>query len=87
MSDREVTKTGKNKDGDITILGNSSAIWSPKYKSMAILEIEANVHRYFVKIGDDKVDIQVVNDLINGKYLRTDLDKTTSNNLNDLPDC
>jgi hypothetical protein len=68
-------------------LCNSSAIWSPKNKYIAILEIEANVHRYFVKVGNDEVDIQVVNDLIKGKYLRTDPDKTTSNNLNELPDC
>ncbi len=87
MADREVTKIGKNEDGDITILCNSQAIWSPKNKYIAILEIEADVHRYFIKSGDDEIDIHVVNDLIKGKYLRTDVDKTISNNLNDLPDC
>jgi len=87
MADREVKRTRKAKDGDITALCNSSTLWSPKLKSMAILEIEENIHRYFVKVGDDEVDIHVVNDRLKGKYLRTDPDETTGNNLDDLPDC
>ncbi len=86
MADREVTHTIKSKKGDISALCNSTAIWNPKLKSMAILEIEDNIHRYFVKIEDDEVDIHVVTDRLKGKYLRTDPDKTTSNNLHDLPD-
>ena len=87
MANRKVTKTGKNEDGDIIILYNASTIWSPKYKNLAMLEIEAGVHRYYVKIGDDEVDIRVANDLFTGKYLSTDPDKTTRNILKDLPDC
>ena len=87
MADREVNRTSKDNDGDIAALCNSSTLWSPKLKSMAILEIEENIHRYFVKVGDNEVDIHVVNDPLKGKYLRTDPDKTTSNNLDDLPDC
>lgn len=54
---------------------------------MAILEIEENIHRYFIRVGKDEVDIHVINDRLKGKYLRTDPDKTKRNNLNDLPDC
>ncbi len=86
MSAREVTQTMKSKKGDISALCNSNTLWNPKLKSMAILEIEDNIHRYFVKIEDDEVDIHVVTDRLKGKYLRTDPDKTTSNNLDDLPD-
>ena len=53
---------------------------------MAILEIEENIHRYFVNVDNKEIDIHVVNDLLKNKYLRTDPDKTTSNNLDDLPD-
>ena len=87
MADREVTRTRKDKDGDIVALCNSKEVWSPKLKSMAILEIEEKIHRYFVKVDREEVDIHVVNDRLKGKYLRTDPDKTTINNLDDLPDC
>lgn len=87
MAYREVTKTKKDKYGDITALCNSTAAWSPKLKSMAIMEIEENIHRYFVKVDTKEVAVHVVNDLLRGKYLRTDKDETTRNNLDDLPDC
>ena len=87
MADREVTQSMKSKKGDIIALCNSTTLWSPKIKSFAILEIEENIHRYFIKVGDDEVEIHVVNDRLKGKYLRTDPDKTTNNNLQNLPDC
>jgi len=37
--------------------------------------------------GLDRVDIEVVDDDEKGKYLRTDPDETTENNLDNLPDC
>ncbi len=86
-ADREVTQSMKSRKGNITALCNSDAIWSPKLKSMAILEIEESIHRYFVKIDDVELDIHVVTDRLKGKYLRTDPDKTSRNNLDDLPDC
>ncbi len=87
MANREVKRTRKNKDGDIVALCNSSELWSTKFKSMAILEIEEKIHRYFVKVDNEEVDIHVVNDRLKGKYLRTDPNQTTNNNLYDLPDC
>lgn len=47
MADREVTKTSKDKNGDIFALNNSTALWSPKLKSIAILEIEGNISQIF----------------------------------------
>lgn len=87
MADREITSTIKNKNGDIAGLCNSSELWSPKLKSMAIYEIEDHIHRYYIIIGNEIVYIHVVNDPFKGKYLRTDPDKTTKNNLLELPDC
>lgn len=87
MSNRQVTATGKDKDGDITRLCNSNSFWSPRSKADAIHDIEMGLHRYFVRINYlDEVDIKVITR--NGKkYLRTDPDKTPSNNLDNLPDC
>lgn len=87
MIDRKVTKSGKDNDGDITALCNPDVWWSPRQKADAISDIESGSYRYFVKVSNNEVDIHVVDDPNKGKYLRTDPDKTTSNNLDDLPDC
>lgn len=86
MADRRVTKSKKDEDGDITVLCNDAASWSPRHKRDAIADIDSRVHRYFVDLGRNEVDVIVVDDP-GGKYLRTDPDKSTKNNLDDLPDC
>lgn len=87
MADRRVTHSGKDKDGDITKLCNPGETWSPRNKSNAISDIETHQHSYYVQAaGGNRVDIHVVHGP-NGKYLRTDPDRTSRNNLDDLPDC
>jgi hypothetical protein len=86
MADREVTRTGKDSSNVITTLCNSSATWSPRTKGDAIRDIESGDHTYHVKWPEKRTEIHVVNGA-NGKYLRTDRDSTTRNNLLDLPDC
>lgn len=86
MADRPVRKTGKDKDGDITSLCNGGSSWSPRTKSGAINDIESGTHTYHVPWTSGRTEIKVVNGP-NGKYLRTDRDDTTKNNLDDLPDC
>jgi len=87
MADRQVTRSGKDRDGDITKLCNSGQAWSPRQKRDAINDIEGGLHSYFVQWTDGKrTEIRVVNGS-SGKYLRTDRDNTTRNNLDDLPDC
>ena len=86
MAERQVTQTGKNRDGDITALCNPSAYWSPRQKADAIRDIDDRLHSYFVMVSNRRVDIIVVNGPT-GKYLRTDPDQTTDNNVDDLPNC
>lgn len=87
MADRAVYKTQKDKDGDILALCNDGATWSPRKKADAINDIETGAHKYFVPWADGQSTwIEVVNGPT-GKYLRTDKDSTTKNNLDDLPDC
>ena len=87
MADRRVTHTGKDSDGDITRLCNAGETWSPRSSSAAIKDIDDQVHTYYVRWSDGKrTNIHVV-DGPTGKYLRTDKDNTTRNNLDDLPDC
>ena len=86
MADRPVRKTRKDKDGDILALCNDGSAWSPRQKSGAIQDIESGVHTYHVPWPSGRTEIRVVNGPT-GKYLRTDRDNTTRNNLDDLPDC
>jgi hypothetical protein len=86
MANRAVTKSGKNREGDITALCNPADSWSPRQKNDAIYDIENGIHTYYVPWTDGPTPIRVVNGP-NGKYLRTDRDTTTRNNLDDLPDC
>jgi len=86
MSDREVRATGKDRDGDITKLCNSGEYWSPRSKRDAIQDIELGLHTYYVRWTTGRTEIRVVNGA-GGKYLRTDRDNTTRNNLDDLPNC
>jgi hypothetical protein len=87
MADRQVTRSGKNKDGDITALCNPAAEWSPRAKAGAISDIENGIHTYYVQWPDGiRTEIRVVNGPT-GRYLRTDRDSSQRNNLEDLPDC
>lgn len=87
MADRSVTRTGKDRDGDIMKLCNSGGFWSPRSKWDAIRDIESGTHRYYVPWPDGKHTLIRVVSGPTGKYLRTDRDSTTRNNLDDLPDC
>lgn len=87
MVERKVTRTKKDKDGDILALCNSGDYWSPRSKKDAIADIESGNYSYYVPWSDgSRTLIRVVNGP-NGKYLRTDKDSTSRNNLDDLPDC
>lgn len=83
---RYVKKTGKDKDGDITKLCNADAWWSPRSKADAIDDIDNGEHEYWVAWPEKETQVKVVKGST-GKYLRTDRDETSKNNLDDLPDC
>jgi len=87
MADRAVRKTRKDRDGDILALCDDGASWSPRLKRDAIVDIETRIHTYYVPWTSGRTEIRVVNDPVKGKYLRTDRDSTSRNNLDDLPDC
>ena len=87
MANRDVTHSGKDKEGDITKLCNPGKSWSPRLKRNAIRDIDNNIHVYYSKVGNSRVRIHVVNDSQKGKYLRTNQDGTHKNNLDELPDC
>lgn len=85
MADRRVTRTGKDRDGDITSLCGT---WGSVTRATAIREIEApSTNTYYVQDGyGRRADVQVVMGPT-GKYLRTDPNSSCSDNLDNLPDC
>lgn len=85
MADRRITHSRKDRNGDITAVGQPGQVWSPRMKADAIRDIESRSHTYFVQWPERRTEIRVVQGAT-GKYLRTDRDATTRNNLDDLPD-
>lgn len=86
MARRQVTRTGKDRQGNIISLCKPGEAWSPRSSSLCISDIESGTHSYYVSWPEKETEIRVVNGTT-GKYLRTDRDATTRNNLDDLPDC
>ena len=87
MADRQVRQTGKDADDDIIALCSNGQSWSPRSKVGAISDIDSGTHTYFVQsAGTTRTNVQVINGA-NGKYLRTTADSSSSNNLDNLPDC
>jgi hypothetical protein len=79
MAKRYVRATGKDRDGDITRLCNSSQTWSPRSKAGAINDIESGLHEYWVNwASSPETKIRVV---------QGPSGSTSRNNLDDLPDC
>jgi len=87
MENREVTKTIKNQYGEVVALCNDAELWSPKLRSIAIPEIELNINRYYVKSGNNEVEVQVKNGDGIKKVLITDPSIIDSDLLQNLPDC
>lgn len=84
---RRVTATGKDEDGDITALCNSTSTWLRVSKAKAIQQIEDEDYRYYVKeTGTQEVEVRV-RTRYGSKYLTTDADSDSANNLDNLPDC
>lgn len=84
MANRRVTKTGKDRDGDITRLCGT---WGTAAKHQAISHIENHTHRYYVQDNlGRRADVHVVAGPT-GKYLRTDPNSNSSDNLDNLPNC
>ncbi len=86
MTTRCVTRT--RKDGNrILALCNPDERWSPRKTADAIRDIETGRCTYYVRSLDGaRTAIRVV-EAHYPKYLRTDRDGTTLNNLGDLPNC
>ncbi len=86
MAAINVQVTRKDNGGNITHLCNFNEFRSPRHKNDVILEIERNLHSYYIFIAGKTIDNYVI-DSPSGKYPRTDPDKTERNKLDELSNC
>ena len=85
MQKRFITHTQKSKRGGIIAFYNLTAYWSPRTVNDVIQDIEYGIYSYFARWPDNQISEIKVIKASKGKYLRTDLDSTDRNNLEDLP--
>ncbi len=78
-----IIRDGSDPDRRIDSVGGSG--WT-KSEDAVIEEIENGTESYFVDVNGNEVEVEVA-DREGTKYLRTDADETTENNLLSLPDC
>lgn len=85
MAERRVTATAKDRDdGHITALCNLSSTWKRVSRSQAVKDIKSGDPKYYVQeVGTARVYVHVYG----GKFLRTNADPSSKNNLKNLPDC
>lgn len=68
MAIREVKMSRKNDEGEIVVLFNPAADWSPRLRNDAVNDIENDIHTYYVLSNGKRTDLKVVSDN-NGKHL------------------
>jgi hypothetical protein len=78
-----IVPDGSDPDRRIDEVGGAG--WK-KNEDTVIAEIEDEGGEYFVDVDGEQVDV-IVAKREGRKYLRTDPDKTTENNLLSLPEC
>lgn len=84
MSHRKVTHSRRDRQGDITHLGNPYEYWSPRAASDIITDIRTNAHTYYVPFQRGTVQV-VVRQGTYRPYLATEPDNNLGNNLDNLP--
>jgi hypothetical protein len=84
MTEHQVTCVQHDIHRNITSIGAGAQRWST---AQAISEIDGKRKRFYTLVNGVRADVQVMQTKEGKKYLRTDPDKTTRNNLDDLPTC
>jgi hypothetical protein len=79
--DRRIKATQKDKNGNIIALCNPGEDWSPMSKDAVLKDIRGAKRSYYVQELPQKIYVRGAA----GNTLQTTLDKTSKNNLNNLP--
>jgi hypothetical protein len=83
MADRIVTNTILESNGNTLFLVNKSENWSPRHVNEAIIDIENNIHEYYVDNLSTKIGVVIEG---GNKFLRTFRDNNLGNNLDTIED-
>jgi hypothetical protein len=71
----------------ITHIGGSAGSGWRMYTPQAIRRVQSGDLAFFVRVGDDQIDVTVSTSAHGNKYLKTISDHTKRDNLLSLPDC
>ena len=83
VMEKRVTHSRKSENGNITHLKADGAIVS---KQDVIIYIDAGLYKYYTSEAGYKAEVFVYYE--NGaKHIKTNADRTSKNNLDNLPDC
>lgn len=80
---RQITHVIKDEDGDVIAVCHPGEAWSPRPTRSVVRDIQTAAHVYFTDVDGAVSNLHVVE----GRYLRSSPDGTTSNNLDELPPC
>lgn len=81
MAERRITHVRRDRYGVTTHVA-WPGVWEATVPA-AIGTIDARTHSYYVQWPEKRTEVGVVN--ANPRFLKTDRDNTTKNNLDDLP--
>jgi pimeloyl-ACP methyl ester carboxylesterase len=81
--ERLITGVTKNEDDEIIAVCNPGEPWSPLSTAEVVRDILSGAHVYFTEVDGIRANVHVVE----GRYLRSNPDGTTINNLDELPEC
>jgi len=75
---REITHIRKDNSGDITDVKGTT--WQEN-RATVVRHIDIGIHKYYVEQESPRADVHVYN----VKFIRTNADSTSKNNLDNLP--
>ena len=82
--ERRIYYKKSDKNGDIThIYGN---YWGPVTVQEAVYQIEHNLYQYYVDEDGYRSNVYVEQTPLGHKFIKTYADKTSKNNLDNLPE-
>lgn len=85
---RKITHVKRNNKGDIVALCNPGMPGSPRYTKDVMDDIESgNIRYYETDVIGYKVYVEVIDDPVSGKYLRSEMGDSIYCSIEKLPDC
>lgn len=88
MNKRRITHVKRNNNGEIIALCKPGESWSPRYMQDVISDIESGDYMYYeLDVIGFKVYVEVKEDPVKGKFLKSEEGDEIYCDIRKLPDC